>query len=188
MNDFMNIEGWLTLEQGKALSSLSSSLNENAVIVEIGAYRGRSTCFIAYGIQKNKNIKMYSIDICIQEQLISNLDHFCLLDKIFLIEGDSIKDSVIETIPDPIDFLFIDGDHNAIQVYNEFQTYFPKLKKNGILALHDVGPLDSHVPQFMGPYFVYNSVIKDYLHTIFWVSNKKYETDLIGDLIIGFKK
>lgn len=188
MNDFMNIEGWFTLEQGKMLTCLSSCLKENSVIVEIGAYRGRSTCFLAYGIDRKKGIKMYSIDLHVQDKLIENLDFYDLLDKVSIIEGNSLDGSVIEQIPDKIDLLFIDGDHNCLQVYEEFLTYFPKLRKDGVFILHDVGPLDLHFPQFVGPFFVYTSVMKKCLYGSIWVLNKKYETDCCGHMVVGFKR
>lgn len=37
-----------------------------------------------------------------------------------------------------IDFLFIDGDHSFDSVYGDYQTYFPLMSPNGIIAVHDV--------------------------------------------------
>lgn len=37
----------------------------------------------------------------------------------------------------PIDFLFIDGDHNYAVVLQDFTDWTPHLKKGGILAIHD---------------------------------------------------
>lgn len=37
-----------------------------------------------------------------------------------------------------LDFLFIDGDHSYEGVKKDFELYVPLVKKNGIIALHDI--------------------------------------------------
>ena len=36
-----------------------------------------------------------------------------------------------------IDFIHIDSDHNYHSVYNELNTFYPKIKKNGVILLDD---------------------------------------------------
>jgi len=41
-----------------------------------------------------------------------------------------------------IDMLFIDADHSNDAVYNDFVAYFPYVKDDGIIILHDSFPKD----------------------------------------------
>ena len=45
--------------------------------------------------------------------------------------GESLKD-------DSIDFVFIDGDHSFDATLKDIQTYWPKVKKGGVFAGHDI--------------------------------------------------
>jgi cephalosporin hydroxylase len=61
----------------------------------------------------------------------------------YLIRGDSHKREIVEKVKalldgKEIDFLFIDGDHTYEGVKQDFEMYSPFVKKNGIIALHDI--------------------------------------------------
>ena len=55
------IDGWLTLKEGKLLYNLSKK-NDNGVIVEIGSWKGKSTIYLAHGSKNGKKNKVYAID------------------------------------------------------------------------------------------------------------------------------
>lgn len=46
------------------------------------------------------------------------------------------QDAILSWIA-PIDFLFIDGDHNYEAVLRDFDQWTPFIKKGGLLAMHD---------------------------------------------------
>lgn len=50
-----------------------------------------------------------------------------------------IKRSVdaLEDIPNNLDFIYIDADHNYLPVLNDIKLYYPKLKKGGIISGDD---------------------------------------------------
>lgn len=56
-------------------------------------------------------------------------------DKLVFIEKFS-EDAVCD-IPDNIDFIYIDGNHNYEYVKKDVDLYYPKLKKGGVLCGHD---------------------------------------------------
>lgn len=63
--------------------------------------------------------------------------------KIELIEADSRNAGTLERVKEalkgrPVDFLFIDGDHQEDTVRSDFATYAPLVRKGGIIAMHDV--------------------------------------------------
>ncbi len=63
--------------------------------------------------------------------------------KIHLIRGNSHSYSTLERVKDilnnkELDFLFIDGDHTYEGVRKDFEMYSPLLRKNGVIAFHDI--------------------------------------------------
>lgn len=56
-----NVKGYLGLNEAKLLYNYVKKLEKYSLVVEIGAYLGRSTCFIVLG-SKKKALKFYSID------------------------------------------------------------------------------------------------------------------------------
>jgi hypothetical protein len=57
-------------------------------------------------------------------------------------KSNSIRRKVQEHFPDGIDFLFIDGDHTYEGVRQDFLIYGPMVKARGIIAFHDILPID----------------------------------------------
>lgn len=60
-----------------------------------------------------------------------------------MIYGDSRDQSTLQKLKDllagePIDFLFIDGDHNYETVKSDFEMYSPLVKKGGAVGFHDI--------------------------------------------------
>lgn len=65
--------------------------------------------------------------------------------KIYLIRDDSHKKQSLEKIKrilngEKLDFLFIDGDHTYEGVRKDFEMYGSLVKKDGIVAFHDIVP------------------------------------------------
>jgi len=56
-------------------------------------------------------------------------------DKIVWIE--KFSDEAVNDIPNKLDFVYIDGNHNYEYVKDDIKNYWPKLRKGGILCGHD---------------------------------------------------
>jgi predicted O-methyltransferase YrrM len=48
------------------------------------------------------------------------------------------SDDAIKNIPDNLDFIYIDGNHEYKYVKKDMENYWEKVKKGGILAGHDI--------------------------------------------------
>jgi predicted O-methyltransferase YrrM len=69
---------------------------------------------------------------------------------ITLVDGDSHASETLATIEHavagPVDFLFIDGDHNYAGVSSDYVMYAPLVRDGGLIAFHDIAPgLAEHV-------------------------------------------
>jgi glycosyltransferase involved in cell wall biosynthesis/predicted O-methyltransferase YrrM len=137
--------------QEEYLFNKVKTLPDNAVIVEIGSYKGRSTVAMAYAcIGTNK--KIYCIDTwdgndsdfsdrnffdIWQENIQKNgLDKYVLPCQGYsyqvLAQWNQISGEK------EIDFIFIDGSHQFLDVLKDFELSFPLVKVNGWIAFHDV--------------------------------------------------
>lgn len=53
-------------------------------------------------------------------------------------QTEETRSKVAIALKDPLDFLFIDGDHSYEGVKSDFQMYSPFVRKGGMVALHDI--------------------------------------------------
>jgi len=77
--------------------------------------------------------------------------------RLHLLQGDSHSVEMLGQVNaalagQPLDYLFIDGDHRYDGVKRDFEMYGPLVRKGGLIAFHDIveGPLENvgGVPQF----------------------------------------
>ena len=80
-----------------------------------------------------------------------------------LLQDTSIK--YFENCQTKFDFIFLDGDHSALTVYQEIPLALKLLNSNGIILLHDYypggKPLWSNSPVISGPYLATERLIKE---------------------------
>lgn len=120
--------------------------------VEIGSYIGEN----AYNILTYLPIKrLYIVDpyvpyegfICddmktkndfssaykIAKKRLSGFDNVTFIRKYSV---DAVKD-----VPDNLDFVYIDGNHDYEYVKQDTELWYPKVKKGGVIGGHDMGHL-----------------------------------------------
>jgi predicted O-methyltransferase YrrM len=125
--------------------------NRPIEVVEIGTSKGEN----AFSILKSLNVKrIYLIDpyeeysdykksevgrtqknLSTEEKSAHDL-LAAYKDKITWIRKYS--DDAVTIVPNEIDFIYIDGNHEYDYVKRDIENYFPKLKEGGIIAGHDV--------------------------------------------------
>lgn len=141
------VEGWLNTPVVELLYRLSSNLTENSNLVEIGSWKGKSTVLLSLACPKSA--KLYAIDPHIgsheHKELFGKVDTYQEFLKntsrnkecceIIAIRDKSIN--AIESVPEEIDFLWIDGSHDYDDVKSDFELYFPKLRVGSYVAMHD---------------------------------------------------
>ena len=65
--------------------------------------------------------------------MLKHIKHF--KDRIVVIKKCS--DEALNDIPDDLDFVYIDGNHNHPFVDNDIKNYYDKLKVGGLIGGHD---------------------------------------------------
>jgi predicted O-methyltransferase YrrM len=148
MTDFFHaveaMDGWLLPAEGKLLNRLAARC-ARGVIVEIGSWKGKSTCWLA----KDSKVPIYAIDphtgseehhrdlgkVATFAEFKRNLSSLGLWNRVTPI----VKRSVDATsdVQEPIELLFIDGDHSYEAVKSDFENWFAKVSIGGVVAFHD---------------------------------------------------
>ena len=142
-----SIEGFLVSPmQERWLFRAAKSLPDGANIVEIGSFKGRSTCSLAYGCEGTKK-HVFAIDTFMgndvdfhQRGFFNDFQHNIekrgLTDYVTAIQGWSSE--VAKTWNKPIHLLFIDGSHIYEDVLADFDNFYPHVVSGGVIAMHDV--------------------------------------------------
>jgi predicted O-methyltransferase YrrM len=120
---------------------LLNILNEESPkkILEIGANTGGSTITLSYFAEK-----LISIDVIdpplFDPEKIDNCDYQYFAENS---QTQTMYDTIKEEFGE-IDFLMIDGDHSHKGSYNDYLLYRNLVKKNGIIAFHDIVDSPNH--------------------------------------------
>jgi cephalosporin hydroxylase len=137
MNLNNDIVGCISPIEGTIINSFYRGCSDTKnCAVNIGCFRGKS---LEYMMSQRYHWyydppKVYGIDVRIRPELKNIFD----IDKVVLIEGSSSNVDVISQIKEPIEFLFIDGDHSYNGCSNDLRLYWPKVVSGGIIMVHDV--------------------------------------------------
>jgi hypothetical protein len=154
-----SVEGFLkSPKQERWFFGVAKSAPNNAVIVEIGSFKGRSTVSFGFGcVGTQKHI--YAIDLFegdgadygqgdFQKIFQDNVTRCKLSNYVTAIKKHSIQ--VAASWDKPIDILFIDGSHEYNDVKGDFEAFYPHVKENGIIAFHDIKGKWDGVIRFWG--------------------------------------
>jgi predicted O-methyltransferase YrrM len=135
-----SIDGLIHPREGLLLYVLARRAAALGNIVEIGAYKGRSTWYLAHGLEDAGSAhRVISIDPHeAREQrdaYFETLERFGLADRVE--PRVAYSHDVADEVDGPIGMLWIDGDHSYASVRRDFDDWFPKLEVGGWYAMHD---------------------------------------------------
>jgi len=156
---YASIDGWLTVDEAITLYELSRALpHEQPLAVEIGCWQGKSSVCLASGLAGKFRPRLCCIDPfdasgdgasaptygeraeqvggALRQTFEANLREAGLRELIDVKQGFSHEHA--QQWRDPIDLLFVDGDHSYDAVRRDFEDWAPRIRPGGYLVLHDV--------------------------------------------------
>lgn len=155
---YKNIQGWFNYTE--LYDKVINKLPDNSHIVEIGAWKGCSTSYLAVEIiNSGKNIKLDVIDTwkgaSDDKGAMTDPDMIKYGGDIFPVFMKNIEP--VKHILTPIqsasneayklykdkslDFVFLDANHSYKFAKEDMTNWFPKVKDGGIFAGHDWNPI-----------------------------------------------
>ncbi len=157
------IPGWLTDAEARQLYALGHGVADHETVnaVEIGSWQGKSSVMIAGGLAQHPDARLHCVDPFGMDEnpeyqrlyytaLIENMDR--TLEQAFTehirqsglsgvaraVRGYSFD--IVRQWTTPIDFLFIDANHEYECVRRDFEQWTPFVTIGGVVALHDAIP------------------------------------------------
>jgi predicted O-methyltransferase YrrM len=140
------VEGMISEAEIGALMKLAAEVPAGACIVEVGSYRGRSTCALAlgangspvYAIEPHESFEgIYGGQFgpADRRAFFANLLRAGVVETVRLVNLSS--EVVCKGWTRPIGLLWIDGDHTLEGVRRDFESWQPHLQPGGVVAFHD---------------------------------------------------
>ena len=130
-----------TADELKAFIPHVMSLPHGSRVVEVGTYSGRSTS-VYFQVQKDLDLDIHLVDCwnwnpeyAAQTFTGMVIAHF---NDIPFTYHKMVSEQLIPTWTLPIDFLYLDGAHDAPQVDYDFENWIKFVRSGGILAAHDI--------------------------------------------------
>lgn len=144
--------GGLSPSNLDALQALCKTvITENGQIADIGCWTGMSSIALGFLARQyhgqvkaidwfqgspNTGLEIVAKEYDVHEICKANMRYFDILDTVEIIPEDSI--SAANRFKDgSFDFVFIDANHQYLQVLRDIDTWWPKVRAGGILAGHD---------------------------------------------------
>jgi hypothetical protein len=150
------IYGWFDKDNQDFYKKVVDTHNNGDIFVEVGCYRGKSTVCMAVNIANSaKQIPFYAVDTWEGSEEHQEGQSFADLDvvnknlyEVFLknikrVENyiTPIREFSIEAAKrftnNSLAFVYLDASHDYENVKNDIDAWYPKIKKNGMLAGHD---------------------------------------------------
>lgn len=142
------LDGGLAAREGELLYHLARNSMGKGVIVEIGSWKGKSTIWLAKGSKAGTGAKVYAIDPHTGTSLHAWAGNESTLAEFLQnIQEADVNDIVVPLVKasaeaangldEPVELLFVDGDHEYESVKLDYDTWFPKVINGGVIAFHD---------------------------------------------------
>jgi len=110
---------------------------------EIGRFKGGSTIVFATALPDGVELWSYDVHVALRPdmpgeqldgELSAALERFGLAHKVHLVVADS---RTVDPPPEPLEVLFIDGDHSYEGAKADFERWQPFVRPNGHVLFHD---------------------------------------------------
>jgi len=161
-------------------------------VVEIGSWKGSTALLFAMMVSKYENGIVYCCDLGfgsyygvhygleagtgIVREYRSFYEASPYAKRIKELAGDTHDPMYIEhvknVICEPVDFMFIDGDHSYDGVKADFYNFSPLVKPGGYIALHDIRDTDDHISRGCRVAPFWREIKDNYKHWEFIDSNE----------------
>lgn len=155
-DELAELDGLISRDVGELLYSFAALVPSDQAIVELGSYRGKSTCYLATGAALDNGAPVYAVDAWSEEvsawraAVLKALpspvyeDFTAQLDKAGVRDGVRIIRSLTTLAAElydgpPVGLLYIDGDHSREAVLADFRAWRRHLAPNAVVVFDDFG-------------------------------------------------
>jgi predicted O-methyltransferase YrrM len=134
-----SVDGLLQDVEGACLYALARRAAGLGNVVEIGAFKGRSTWFLARALDDAESpYRVVSIDPHLEGTAGAFAENMRRTGADRRVDARAaFSHDVAPMFDEPIGLLWIDGDHGVEAVRRDFEDWYPRLGVGGYIAFHD---------------------------------------------------
>jgi predicted O-methyltransferase YrrM len=145
----LQIEGLTKQSELELLYGLAASMPSEAIVVEVGSFRGRSTLAIAAGLDQVDRPTLVAVDTFAGDP---EWEEIAAVDRARqLFDANTAGIGFLQAIQDTsvraaariadssVDWVFIDALHDYASVRDDIRAWAPKVKPGGLISGHDYG-------------------------------------------------
>jgi hypothetical protein len=155
LDELADLDGLIPREVGEHLLKLASRVPSDQAIVELGSYRGKSTCYLATGARQGNGAHVYAVDAWSEEvsawrsKILDRLpsplyadfraqiskagfsdQHVTAVKSLSTMAGDHYEGS-------PVGLLYIDGDHSKRAAIADLRAWRAHLTDDARVVFDD---------------------------------------------------
>jgi MMP 1-O-methyltransferase len=149
LEELRKIDGMIAEKEANVLHRLGETVLPGEHIVEIGAWKGKSTCLMADGLIDIPDSLLFTYDLwddavregasTAQAEFHGHLEQAGVTSKVIAEKRDGAH-AAKEWDNGVVSVLFIDGDHTERAVLRDFRAWARHLRRgSSIVAFHDYG-------------------------------------------------
>lgn len=143
------VDGYTKESELAMLAHIAAEMPPEAVVVEVGAWKGRSTLAIASGLELVRDARLIAVDTFsgdpgwaeqpdpteARQTFEGNTSSVAFLE---IVQAPSAEAAAL--VPDrSIDWVFIDALHDYKSVRSDIAAWAPKLRRGALMSGHDYG-------------------------------------------------
>lgn len=148
------LSGLIPREVGVALHALAMLVPADLAIVELGSFKGKSTCFLASGAVHGNGAHVYAFDAWdlpdnetgrfgfaepgVRNTFDAQVARMGLSEQVTATRAHS-ADAGRTWLGPPVGLLYVDGDHTAKGVRRDVDAWLGHLAPGGLIAFDDYG-------------------------------------------------
>jgi len=146
------VHGEIVPEEGLLLADLAAKVSTDRTIIEIGAFKGKSTCYLAAGALAGGGAIVYSIDLwerapwpqyadpAVHRAWEDNIGCLGLVGQAIAICASSKE--AAQLVGNNVGLLWVDADHTYQGARNDMELWSPKVALDGVMVFHDAATED----------------------------------------------
>lgn len=155
-DELAELDGLISRDVGELLHNFAALVKHDQAIVELGSYRGKSTCYLATGAALDYKPRVYAVDAWSEEvsawrkSVLSELPSPLFDDFLSQISKADVEEIVTPVrsltslaaegyTGEPVALLYIDGDHSRAAVLADFRAWRRHLTADAVIIFDDYG-------------------------------------------------
>lgn len=155
-DELAELDGLIGRDVGELLHNFAAVVSADEAIVELGSYRGKSTCYLATGAALDNHAPVYAVDAWSED--VSDWRKSVMAELPSPVFDDfmvQVKKAGVEKIVrpvrsltalaggqyagEPVGLLYIDGDHHKEAAIADFRAWRRHLTEDAVIIFDDYG-------------------------------------------------